>query len=155
MGYCIYRCCNNQVQYAYFSIAECGTHSRTSTGTPVRYGTPIYGRIADVRILYGRIICGRRIFFELQYGTNTVRVQSYKFEYSTSKRRGLISTVRYRSLVNLQQDKSTGTVFVRKMRTVRYSPGSIDEKKSTVRTSTFVVLAARRRRKLLYGTPTV
>ena len=61
--------------------------------------------------------------FELQYGTSTV--QSYKFEYSTSKRRGL-STVRYRSLVNLQQDKSTstGTVFVKKMRTVRYSPGS-------------------------------
>ena len=117
------------------------------------YGTPIYVRIAGVRILYGRIICGRRIFFELQYGTSTVRVQSYKFEYS--KRRGLISTVRYRSLVNLQQDKSTGTVFVRKMRTVRYSPGSIDEKKSTVRTNTFVLLAARRCRKLLYGTPTV
>ena len=110
---------------------------------------------SGVRILYGRIICGRRIFFELQYGTSTVRVQSYKFEYSTSKRRGLISTVRYRSLVNLQQDKSTGTVFVRKMRTVCYSPGSIHEKKSTVRTSTFVVLAARRCRKLLYGTPTV
>ena len=105
--------------------------------------------------MYGRILCGRRIFFELQYGTSTVRVQSYKFEYSTSKRRWLISTVRYRSLVNPQQDKSTGTVFVRKRRTVRYSPGSIDEKKSTVRTNTFVVLAARRCRKLLYGTPTV
>ena len=52
-------------------------------------GTIRYVRIAGVRILYGRIICGRRIFFELQYGTSTVRVQSYKFEYSTSKRRGL------------------------------------------------------------------
>ena len=51
-------------------------------------GTIRYVRIAGVRILYGRIICGRRIFFELQYGTSTVRVQSYKFEYSTSKRRG-------------------------------------------------------------------
>ena len=101
-----------------------------------------------VRILYGRILCGRRILFELQYGTSTV--QSYKFEYNTTKRRGL-STVRYRSLVNLQPDKSTGTVFVRKMRTVRYPPCSIDEKKSTERTSTFVVLAARRCRKLLYS----
>ena len=119
----------------------------------IRYSNIRSYTVAGVRILYWRIICGRRIFFELQYGTSTV--QSYKFEYSTSKRRGLIRTVRNRSLVNLQQDKSTGTVFVRKMRTVRYSPGSIDEKKRTVRTSTFVVLAARRCRKLLYGTPTV
>ena len=58
----------------------------------IRYRTPIYGRIAGVRVLYGRILCGRRILFELQYSTSTV--QSYKFEYSTSKRRGL-STVRY------------------------------------------------------------
>ena len=125
----MFRCCNNRVQYAYFRIAECGTHSRTSTGTPIRYGTTIYGRIAGVRILYGRIICGRRIFFELQYGTSTV--QSYKFEYSTSKRRGLISTVRYRSLVNLQQDKSTGTVFVRKR--VRYATRRVRSMKKRVR----------------------
>ena len=74
------------------------------------------GNPKDYRAVYGRIICGRRIFFELQYGTSTV--QSFKFEYSTGKRRGL-STVRYRSLVNVQQDKSTGTVFVRKTRRVR------------------------------------
>ena len=93
-----------------------------------------------VRILYGRILCGRRIFFELQYGTRTVRinrpintcnqstVQSYKFEYSTSKRRGL-STVRYRSVVNLQQDKSTGL----SEKCVRYATRRVRSMKKRVR----------------------
>ena len=68
-----------------------GLLSAVLTPERVRYSGTIrvrysYGRIAGVRIPYGRILCGRRILFELQYGTSTV--QSYKFEYSTSKRRG-------------------------------------------------------------------